>query len=344
MGMIQCSCPSCQLALNLGEMLAGRQLKCPRCSAAVVVPTPSVPEPVQAVPFEAVPLPSALPVASGAEPTFAETKQASPWSFGADGVGDYEGVAVSPEDMAGWRRVCKGLRRFLTGLMIFAAAVLARAALVAIAVLVAVAIRSDRSTSGLPFVDGCDLLISLSILVSWAFALVGLVEALHVPSSSGCRPFVLVALSSLGGAILLMLLSFLARFGAWVDYSSPQADQSSALVVVVGLLTITAWITTTVTMLLFVHRIGTLLQSAPLCKQVWWFAGIWGIGAGLSAVCYVGVLVAAGGLGSRSSGLALVLVVLLGLLAIATFLFVLARYSTLIGLALQAIDRKGITS
>lgn len=346
MGMIRCSCPACQLALNLGEVLAGRQIKCPRCSTPVTVPSVSASDPIEAAPFEpepqqfASPLQAALPV----DLTAYENTPASAEAFGVDGIGNYDGVALSHEDMAAWRRVCKGLRRFLTGLMVFAAAVIARASLVAIAILVAGALGSERASAELPFINGCDVLISLGILISWAFALVGLVEGLHVPSNSGCKPFVFVALVSVGGAIVLHLFTFLAQFNAWVDDTSPR-QESPAYLAAIGFLMIAAWATTTVMMLLFVHRVGTLLQSTGLCRQVWRFAAICGGGAGLMLVCYVGIVAAAGGLASRSSGsMALILVFGLGLVILATFLFVLARYSMVIGQTLQAIDRKGITS
>lgn len=352
MELIRFSCPSCQLLLQLGEILAGRQVKCPRCSTTVLVPTASGADPAEAGLHQYPALtPAPQPVSSspstpGNRLAFGDYVGAAAPSYGTEGIGDDDGgpVTVSAEEVAGWTAVCKGLRLFSSGLAIFTVAVVARVALVALAVMVAVTQRSRFSSDDIEIINCCDSLIGIGILVSWTSALVGLIFALQIPTSSRCKPFLVTALSCVGVASACLLLTLFIQVKSLTDGHAPRSEGTSALAIAFGMLVLGCWITATVMLLLFLHKIGTLLQSAALRKQVWRFATIWGIGAGAIIVCYAagaGVIGASMADGRRFPGSgALVMVALIGLVALAAYFVVLGMYSRLLGLARIEIDNR----
>jgi hypothetical protein len=343
--------------LRVADQFAGRQAKCPGCATAVLVPANSVPDPVAAYqpPAISAPRPAApppLPPPSG-DPFAFDDRQGTP----ARGYGNYDmgGPAnVDPSEVSGWKAVRSGLRLFQIALMIFIGAVVTRVLLVVVAFLGAMSLASSGSLSSgdsfLMLVNVCDAVITLAMLGSQVVALVGLVLALPVPASSGCKPFIVTALSCIGGGIFCMLLVVATQLLAQADDFGSSARGASAGTLLFGLLGLACWITATVMMLIFLNKTGRLLQSDALCKQVTRFAVAWGVGAGVMIVSFCGVILTigmgiAGGMRGRSDGMVMVLMAaFLGLVMVVAFLVVLVMYLNIIVLARDVIARKALNS
>jgi hypothetical protein len=356
----------------VADQFAGRQAKCPGCSTPVLVPTTSVPDPAEAAyqaPATSPPRPAAPPPAppppSGDPFAFSDSGGAprgqAPMSPGygqqmGAGYGRRDFAASGEGELSGWKALASGLRLFQIGVMIYLGAITTGVVLL-ILMMMTIGFASvsfldsgmsrTRSMGGsadtmgaiLVVFVGLLVLVLLAVLTSWILALIGSIYMLQVPESTGGKPFPITILICM---CVVMVYPLLVCAGG--------LSGATGLGTLGELLSGLAWLTATIMMIIFMHKIGTLLQSDALRKQAVRFAIWYGVTAGVIVVgsCGIGVMIAVGtmgamrGGGGESMGGALVVVVLFALVMFGLYVTVLAMYSALLGLARNVIQRKAI--
>jgi hypothetical protein len=359
--MIRFSCPACQRVLRVDEQFAGRQAKCPGCATPVTVPAKeAAPADVMVAP---APVPQALPRLPAAPPP------EDPFAFDpndgavvprrAQRVDTYEDadeagyVAESRADRSGWKSLRAGLHLFQIGVLIFTGAVGVFIVLIAAMLATGAAMLANffssvgppRASSGnLEAVGaiaivlvGLSVLAYLAVLASYILELIGTIFMVQVPDSTGCKAFPIVLVCCHGLILACPIFSFLCGLVG-----------AGGVGGVFNLLAAAAWLTSTIIMLIFLHKVGTLLQSDALCKQVVRYAIWYGVGVGVIVVgvcgffgmMFLGFISAVRG---RGEGLgAIFMMGLIGLLIVSTIITLLVMYSALLALARDVIRRKAL--
>jgi hypothetical protein len=384
MGMIRFTCPSCQRVLRVAEQFAGRQAKCPGCSSPVKVPAASEPDPVEAAVLQA-PARSPVPQAPAPVPQ-APARAADPFNFDEDqgavmtrrpapqhadayGGGAFEGSGgelddgryAGPSEVAGWKSVRSGLRLFQISILMKIGIVIAYILLLVLALLTGAAMfaylmnqtgsapgagpgrTSGPSTGSLEAMGaiaivliGFYVLIVLTELASEILQLVGAIFMLQVPANTGAKPLVVTVLVCQGVILAVPVFVFFLSV----------AIGSNPLNLLLQLMGAAAALTGLIIMLVFLHKLGSLLGSDALCQQVVRFAIWYGVGVGILvlSVCLLFGVVALG-IASRNQSTGIVAVLMMaviGLTWIATVLVLLFMYHGLLGLARDVIRRKAL--
>ena len=105
---VVCQCPTCQAKYQVGDQYAGRTIKCPKCSAAVVVPAAAQPT-VQAgtatksspeSPAKASSISSRAELPKGQAVGLVNDPQAKPASTGSSSMKTARAVAISAAEVA----------------------------------------------------------------------------------------------------------------------------------------------------------------------------------------------------------------------------------------------------
>jgi len=185
---------------------------------------------------------------------------------------------------------------------------------------------------------GFYVLIALTGLASEILQMVGAILMLQAPATSGCKPLALTVLICHGAILAAPVLGFAIVFSIGAD----------ALNGLLQLLAAGAALTGFIIMLVFLHKLGTLLGSDALCGQVVRFAIWYGVGIGVLvlSVCLVGGVIALG-IASRNQSTGIVAIMamaIVGLTWIATILVLLFMYHNLLGLARDVIQNKALRS
>jgi hypothetical protein len=299
---IRFACPGCQRTLNVPDQYAGRKSKCPGCAAAIMVPMANGAGNVMAAPNVSGPaggswLPPGVGQAPAVAPSAAVTtspKAAPQWPAPAPSGG---GGSIAPE----WGSVATGLKlmRMATIIKILAIAFYF-VGLIASALIFGAAMASVVQGSGqgqgsepnnaaagagvlmLVVVFGVIAVYFLMLFIQYVLQVVGGSMALRVPPESGGKglaigvllcilaPIFVVLIVGVANAIRMPILGLLAELGY-------------------VMIVLTEW----VLFILFMHKVGTALDSAELRARAVNF-GIWfgvNLASSLAGGCLIGIMI-----------------------------------------------------
>jgi hypothetical protein len=251
--MICFPCPSCQRVLRFAEEQAGRPANCPDCASPVTVPAGSS-EAVKATAITTVPAASPIvPLETAVTAKPASPTAAPPW------------LAVHSDndaERAGWGMVRTGLR-------LMQLSVVVRVGILMVLVLLMIPLfqrlatpepvpgRFSASPSPTFESENFQVLLILAGLGAELLQLIGAVFLLQVPEQTRCRPYA-VAMAICQSMVLAGAVLSQARLPAAVAH----------FVLLLELVAAVAGLVLLIILLIFLHRIGTLLGSNGLRKQV----------------------------------------------------------------------------
>jgi hypothetical protein len=318
--MICFSCPSCQRVLRFAEEMAGRPASCPGCSRAVMVPAVSS-EAVQATAITTAP--AANPVAPLETSITAKPASAAPLPWPAV-------QSDNDAERTGWGMVRTGLR-------LMQLSVVVRVGILMVLVLLMIPLfqklaapdpapgRFSASHSPTFESENFQILLILAGLGAELLQLIGAVFLLQVPEQTRCRPYA-VAIAICQSMVLAGAVLSQARLpGAIVHF-----------VLLLELVAAVAGLISLIILLIFLHRIGTLLGSNGLRKQVERYALVFAIAFVVVVASIAGLVV---GLLKHQSEI----VVLIGLVVVlVSAALMLVMQANLLRSAREVIQRRAL--